>query len=311
LRALVTGGAGFIGAHVVKGLLERGADVRVMDNLSTGDRSNLPRDIEFLEHDIRDAYAVLRAAGGRDIIFHMAASVGNTRSIHNPWQDATSNIIGTLNVLEAARATNCQKVVYSSSAAIFGDSTEFPISASHATNPTSPYGVSKLAGEQYVLTFARLHGFDGICLRYFNVFGELQRFDPYGNVIPIFAKRILRDEPLTIYGDGNQTRDFIDVRDVALANLLAASTDGTSGSFNVGSGVAITILGLAQTMSNLAGRALQIVHHPPRPGDVRHSVADIKPTTQIFGFRPLQVFEASLRRYLAWLEAEPAPTADK
>lgn len=303
MNGLVTGGAGFIGSTIVEHLLARGDKVRVLDNLTSGHRSNLFMQAEFLEGDVRDPHAVLRAMEDIDVVFHLAASVGNRRSMANPSSDAETNAMGTLNVLEAARFTGCRKVVYSSSAAIFGEPRAVPIPAGHPTSPLTPYGVSKLAGENYVLAYNQLYDFKGICLRYFNVYGPRQRFDAYGNVIPIFATRLRAGEPLVVYGDGAQTRDFVNVEDVARANLLAADARNVAGAFNVGSGVATTIGDLAAIVAALSGAELRVLYEAPRAGDVRHSHADISSTEIALSYRPSVELHSGLQRYLRWLES--------
>jgi len=305
MNVLVTGGAGFIGSNVVRLLLDSGRSVTVLDNLSTGYRRNIDETaVRFIEGDVRDADRVVQAAKGADVIIHMAASVGNQRSLTDPRADTAVNALGTLNVLEAARAVGVRKVVYSSSAGIFGELRTLPIAENHPVEPDSPYGVSKLAGEKHCLAYSRLYGLEAICLRYFNVYGVNQRFDAYGNVIPIFATLLLRGEPLTVFGDGEQTRDFINVADVARANVLAACNRGVSGAFNLGSGTAVTVKHLVQLLEQAAGRSATVRHGPPRPGDVRHSLADIRAVGQALGFAPAVTLEPGLAVYVDWLGRE-------
>lgn len=252
---LVTGGAGFIGSNVGKLLLDEGHDVVVLDNLSSGYRCNLSpfRDVEFVEGDVRNHEIVSKVMQGVEVVFHLAASVGNIRSIEYPVQDSEINVIGTLHVLEAARHAGVRKIVFSSSAGIFGGLKYLPIREDHPAEPDSPYGASKLAAEKLCLAYAKLYDLEAICLRYFNVYGVNQRYDAYGNVIPIFAHRLLHGLPLIIYGDGEQTRDFVNVRDVARANLMAAEANGLSGAFNIASGTAITINHLASLIRDVSG----------------------------------------------------------
>jgi UDP-glucose 4-epimerase len=304
MNALVTGGAGFIGSRIVERLLARGDRVRVLDNLTSGYRSNLFRDAEFIDGDVRDPHALLRAMKGIDVVFHLAASVGNSRGIDNPTSDAATNALGTLNVLEAARFTGCRKVVYSSSAAIFGDPRSMPIPSDQPTAPLTPYAVSKLAGENYVLSYSGLYAIEGICLRYFNVYGERQRFDAYGNVIPIFATHVLNGEGLMIFGDGEQTRDFVNVEDIAQANLKAADASGVRGAFNVGSGATTTINELAALIAAAGSARVAVTHGPPRAGDVRHSQADISATRAALGYRPTVELGPGLRVYVEWLRGD-------
>ncbi len=304
-RILVTGGAGFIGSNLVREVCAQGTvEVVVLDNLTTGSADDLEGcDITFVDGDIRDYETVKQAAEGCHTIFHLAASVGNARSISDPAQDADVNVIGTINVLETARRLGTRKVVYSSSAAIFGEPQALPISPEHSTNPDSPYGVSKLAGEKLCLTYSRMYGIEAICLRYFNVYGVNQRYDAYGNVIPIFIERIFKNEPLVIYGDGEQTRDFINVQDVVKANLLAAQARGLTGAFNIGSGLTITVNQLVALIQQATGRTAIVEYRQPRPGDVLHSQADIIRATAAFGFKPSINLSEGLTEYVAWYEA--------
>jgi len=301
LRALVTGGAGFIGSNLVDLLADEGHDVAILDDLSSGYSQNLRPEVEFFECDVSDADGVSSAAAGCDVIFHLAASVGNTRSIEHARRDSEVNVLGTLAVLEAARSAGIGRVVFSSSAGVFGELKTLPIAEDHPQEPDSPYGVSKLAGEKMCLVYNKLYGMKNICLRYFNVYGGRQRYDAYGNVIPIFAERILRGRPIVILGDGEQTRDFVNVKDVARANYLAGTAADASGAFNIGSGTRVTINELARIMSEGAGAAVEIVHGNPRPGDVRDSLAAIDAAERALGFGPSVGLDEGLREYLDWL----------
>jgi UDP-glucose 4-epimerase len=300
--ALVTGGAGFIGSNIVRLLLERGHAVTVLDDLSSGYRTNLDPfpQARLVEGDVRDAAAVARAVAGAEVVYHLAASVGNTRSIEHPLVDSGINVMGTLTVLEAARAHGVRKLVFSSSAGIFGELKTLPIAEDHPVEPDTPYGASKLGAEKLCLAYAKLYPLECVCLRYFNVFGVNQRYDAYGNVIPIFAHRMLRGEPLTIHGDGEQTRDFINVRDVAEANYRAGESRGVSGAFNVASGTRVTINTLVALMASASGLSPDVVHGPPRPGDVRHSLADISQARARLGFTPTVALGDGLVEYMAW-----------
>lgn len=302
MRALVTGGAGFIGSNLVKLLLDSGHQVVVLDNYSSGYRENLAgaRDVEAVDGDVRDEAAVGRAIAGCEVAFHLAASVGNTRSIEHPIQDSEINVLGTLRVLEGARHHGLRKVVFSSSAGIFGELKTVPIREDHPAEPDTPYGASKLGAEKLCLAYAKLYPLECVCLRYFNVYGIHQRYDAYGNVIPIFAHRALHGQPLIIYGDGEQTRDFINVHDVAMANYQAAMSTGVSGAFNVASGTRVTINRLASMLATSAGLQVTIQHGPPRPGDVRHSLADVSAARQAFRFEPTVSLEAGLPEYMNW-----------
>jgi UDP-glucose 4-epimerase len=307
-RALVTGGGGFIGSNLSRLLLDEGYEVVVLDNFLSGYRSNLEAlpDAQLVEGDVRDAEAVTKAVRGADVVFHLAASVGNKRSIEHPIEDSEINVLGTLRVLEAARTAGVQKVVYSSSAGIFGELKHLPIREDHPIDPDSPYGASKLAGEKLCLAYAKLYDFEAIALRYFNVFGPNQRYDAYGNVIPIFAHRLLRGDTITVFDDGEQTRDFVNVRDVANANLLAARAAGVSGAFNIASATQITINSLVELMKEAAGVDAHVEHAPPRLGDVRHSLAAIDAATASFGYEPEVPLEEGLAEYMGWVQAEAA-----
>jgi nucleoside-diphosphate-sugar epimerase len=304
MKALVTGGAGFIGSNIVNALLELGHEPVVLDDLSSGYRENLVAGVSFVEGDVRDLDAVARAMAGCGVVFHLAASVGNVRSIEHPQIDSAINVLGTLNVLEAARACRIDRVAFSSSAGIFGELKTLPICEDHPQDPDSPYGTSKLAAEKMCLVYNKLYGMHNVCLRYFNVYGPHQRFDAYGNVIPIFADRILKQEPLTIFGDGEQTRDFVNVHDVAAANVQAGLAQGVSGVFNIGSATRITINELARVMHEIAAVQSAIRYAPPRMGDVRDSLADIAAARSAFGFDPATPMAQGLAEYWAWFSRD-------
>ena len=300
-KALVTGGAGFIGSNLVKLLLNQNIKVRVLDDLSTGYRKNLEGlDVEFLHGDVCQFDLVKKAVTDVDVIFHLAASVGRQKSLNNPQRDSEVNLIGTTNILEAARLAGIRRIVNTSSAAIFGELLTMPIAEDHPLNPDSPYGVSKLAAEKQALCFAALYDMKAICLRYFNVYGINQRFDAYGNVIPIFADRIYKRLPLTIYGDGEQTRDFVNVKDVAMANFLAATVAKESGVYNIGCGANITINSLAKMMKEISGVDVPIEYAPVRPADVRHCRADITKAQLELGFKPDDDIYSGLEGYFPW-----------
>ena len=305
-RVLVTGGAGFIGSNVVKLLIGEGYDVVVLDNLSSGYRQNLEpfKQVSLRVADVRDADTVAQVMKDVEIVFHLAASVGNVRSIEQPVEDSEVNVIGTIRVLEAARRAGVKKIVCSSSAAIFGELQRLPIDEGHPTEPDSPYGVSKLAEEKLCLAFGRIYGLDAICLRYFNVYGVNQRYDAYGNVIPIFADRLLRGLPLTIYGNGEQTRDFVNVDDVARANLLAARSHGVAGAFNIASGVSTTINRLAAMMSEMSDGEATIEYTEARKGEVRDSRADISAARATLGYEPKVALSEGLLEYIDWVRSE-------
>ena len=301
-RVLVTGGAGFIGSNLVARLRSQGVTVTVLDNLSSGYLSNLDPfpEVRLVRGDVRDVAALDDAMTGAEVVFHLAASVGNTRSIDNPVEDAEINLIGTIRVLEAIRRHGARKIVFSSSAGIFGELRELPIREDHPVEPETPYGASKLAAEKVCLAYGRLYGFEAACLRYFNVYGVNQRFDAYGNVIPIFVHRVLAGEPMVIFGDGEQTRDLVNVSDVAAANVQAGITAGAVGAFNIASGTQVSVNRLAALVREYCGRSTEIQYGPPRPGDVRDSLADIGRAKRAFGFAPSVEIEAGLRAYCEW-----------
>jgi UDP-glucose 4-epimerase len=312
--ALVTGGAGFIGSNLVRALDARGTRVVVLDSLVSGYRSNLDAcpSVRFIDGDVRDRAAVdaaLGRPGEIDVVFHLAASVGNKRSIDDPVFDAQVNVLGTVNVLESARRAGVRKVVTSSSAGIFGELKQLPIREDHPVEPDSPYGSTKLCQEKLCLVYAKLYGLEAVCLRYFNVYGPNQRFDAYGNVIPIFVFQMLRGERLTIFGDGEQTRDFVNVADVVQANLRAAGARGVSGAFNIGSGTRITINRLVELLREASGLSPDVRHGPPRAGDVRDSLADISAAGAAFGFEPAVDMSRGLADYWTWAAAEAASPA--
>lgn len=302
MKALVTGGGGFIGSNLVALLVEEGHEVTVLDDFSSGHRQNLApfAGVRVVEGDVRDEAAVRQACAGAEVVFHLAASVGNTRAIEHPVLDSEVNVIGTLRVLEAARREGSRKVVFSSSAGIFGELRTLPIREDHPVEPDSPYGASKLAAEKHCLAYAKLYPLECVCLRYFNVYGVNQRFDAYGNVIPIFAKRMINGETVTIFGDGEQTRDFVNVRDVVRANYQAAMARGVSGAFNLGSATRVTINRLVELLGDASGIAPRVQHGPPRPGDVRDSLADVGAAHAAFGYTPSVSLEDGLREYMAW-----------
>lgn len=310
MKALITGGAGFIGTNIVTHWSDMGHEAVVLDNLSSGYRKNILPGIKFVEGDIRDFDAVEKAIPGCEVVFNLAASVGNKRAIDNPLEDSDINVLGLLQVLEAARRHGIRRVVHSSSAGIFGELKTLPIAEDHPQDPDTPYGVSKLAGEKHCLAYNKLYGMENICLRYFNVYGPHQRFDAYGNVIPIFVTRALAGEPITIFGDGEQTRDFAHVRDVVAANIRGALGSGVQGVFNIGSATRVTINELAQMVTAAAGLDVEIVHGPLRPGDVRDSLADINKAGNEFGYSPSQNLYEGIVEYIQWLKADRQSTLD-
>ena len=305
MRVLVTGGAGFIGSAVVRAALVRNWHVRVLDNFSNGHETNVPAGVEVVRGDIRKRDDVLRALDGIDTVFHLAAVVGNVRSLEEPLVDADTNVLGTRQLLQCMRERSVTRLVYSSSSAIFGDPVRLPIDEGHPAEPLSPYGVSTLAAEKDALCFGKAYGWTVAALRYFNAYGENQRYDAYGNVIPIFASRLAEGRELTIYGDGKQTRDFVHVDDIAEANCLAAERRVT-GPFNIGSGVAATVNEVASAIQVAMDRTAPVAYEPARPGEVRDSVADIGCAQAVLGYAPRYTLARGLAGYASWFMTVPA-----
>jgi UDP-glucose 4-epimerase len=305
-KILVTGGAGFIGSNLVAELVRQGNLVTVLDDFSTGYRANLETfpSVTVVEGDVSESIAVGKAVNGNEVIFHLAASVGNKRSIENPFADARTNVLGTINILEAARKHGVKKVVVSSSAGIFGEFRSLPIAEDHPAEPDSPYGCTKLCEEKLSLAYSRLYPIDVVCLRYFNVYGPNQRYDAYGNAIPILVFRMLRGEPLVIYGDGEQTRDFVHVNDVVKANILAAEADGVNGAFNIASGTAVTVNELVRMIIHHGRKETRVDYTSKRPGDVLHSLADISLAKNVLGYSPSVSLEEGLQDYISWASSE-------
>lgn len=306
-RVLVTGGAGFIGSHLVDALVEGGCDVNVLDNLSTGSLTNLDRVKErftFYPGDIRDRDVLARAVEGCQVIFHQAAVVSVQQTVENPVDSATVNELGTLNVLEAARAQRVKRVVLASSCAVYGNDPRLPKHESMPPAPESPYAVQKLAGERYAQIYPKLYGVETVCLRYFNVFGPRQdASSPYSGVISIFMTSADSGNPPVIYGDGKQSRDFIFVKDVVTANLLAASTDGVAGRIlNVGTGKSVSINRLWDIIGRISGRPFQATYAARRSGDIVASVAGIEQTASVLGFRSGYNFEKGLEITWQWFK---------
>ncbi len=301
-KVLVTGGAGFIGSNLVKHLIATNNSVTVLDNFISGYRSNLDffPEVHIVDGDVRDKNAVEEAMHGAEVVFHLAASVGNKRSIDHPILDAEINVIGTLQVLEAARKNGVRKIVTSSSAGIFGELKTIPIKEDHPIEPDSPYGCTKLCEEKLCLSYAKLYALEAVCLRYFNVYGPNQRFDAYGNVIPIFVFKMIRNEPIIIFGDGEQTRDFVHVDDVVQANIKAADSIGINGAFNIASGKRVTINRLVEMITKGDLNKIKIEHGPERAGDVRHSLADLTLAFENIKYSPTVDLEAGIDQYVSW-----------
>jgi UDP-glucose 4-epimerase len=302
VKALVTGGAGFIGSNLVRALVARGDAARVLDNFSTGNRANLAGladDVDLVEGDLRSYERVHNAVRGVEVVFHLGALGSVPRSVQDPLTSGAVNVEGTLNVLLAARDEGVRRVVFASSSSVYGNQPELPLRETMALDPISPYGVAKLAAERYCVSFTRVyHSFETVVLRYFNVFGPRQ--DPrsqYAAVVPLFVTTIAAGEPVTIFDDGEQSRDFTYVDNVVAANLRAAEAEGVSGRiFNVSSGTPATVNGLAETIGGLLGKPVERRYLPPRPGDLRNSWADVSEARAALGFEPSVSLEDGLRR---------------
>jgi UDP-glucose 4-epimerase len=312
---LVTGGAGFIGSHLVDALLARGHAVRVLDNFSTGRRANLApvrERIDLRVGDLTDLDAVRAAARGVELVYHQGALASVPRSVADPGATHQACATGTLHVLTAAREMGVRRVVYAASSSAYGASARLPKRETDPTLPLSPYAVAKLAGEHYCAAFTHVYGLETVRLRYFNVFGPRQPPDsPYAAVIPLFLRAMLAGRGPTIHGDGQQSRDFTFVDDVVRANLLAAEAPGVAGKvYNIACGQRRNLLELVARINALLGTALEPVRAEPRPGDVRHSQADISAARDELGYEPRVNVEQGLRRCLeVFLEGRPPAAA--
>lgn len=305
VQCLVTGGAGFIGSHLVEALLKLGYQVRVLDNFITGKRENLSQvlsQIHLMEGDLRDFETVKKVSEGVEFIFHVGALPSVPRSVQDPITSNEINIQGTLNVLEAARQLEVKRVIFSSSSSVYGDSVILPKREDILSLPLSPYAITKLAGEYYCRVYYKIYGLETVCLRYFNVFGPKQ--DPnsqYAAAIPKFIMALLIDTSPTIYGDGEQSRDFTYVDNVVRANILAAKASDAAGKvFNIACGKQITLNELVKHLNTILAKKIEPVYAPSRAGDIRHSLADISQAQQILDFSPVIDFEEGLRRTTAW-----------
>lgn len=306
---VVTGGAGFIGSHLVEALLERGRKVRVVDNLATGHRRNLARlggRFEFVEGDLADFDTARRALEGAEGVLHQAAIPSVPRSVKRPIESHESGPTATLNVLEAARLTGARRVVFAASSSAYGDTEELPKREDMFPRPLSPYAAGKLAGEFYVRVYAQTMGLDGACLRYFNIFGPRQDpSSPYSGVISIFFKKMMAGERPTIFGDGSQTRDFTYVANAVDANLRALDSETPLGgdTFNVGTGDRVSLIDLIDAVNKILGTSIEPIFEPGRAGDVRDSLASLDKIEAALGYKPSVRFEEGLRRtYESFLE---------
>ena len=300
-QVLITGGAGFIGSHTADVLLSQGFAVRVLDNLSNGKRTSLNASaladgrLSFIDGDVRDAAVVDAAVTGVDAVMHLAAQVSVPRSVADPVESSTHNIAGFLNVLDAVRRHKTPRMVYASSAAVYGVPEALPLTEANTAKPLSPYGLEKLINDQYAALYRELYGVSSVGMRYFNVYGPRQDpKSPYAGVISKFADGLEGASPLRVFGDGSQTRDFIYVGDVARANALALQSDVT-GVLNVGTGTSVTLLDLIDAMKEAFGKPAEVRHEPPATGDIAHSATNPARLKQTLGWQPATTFVQGLR----------------
>ena len=302
---VVTGGAGFIGSHIAWELVKDN-EVIVIDNLYTGREENVPPGAKLVRADIRDYESIAKLISHADYVFHEAAQVSVVESIRDPLFTEEVNVIGTLNILRALLEGH-GKLVFASSAAVYGDNPNLPLKESERPKPLSPYGVTKATAEEYLRVFNELYGVPTVALRYFNVFGPRQSANQYAGVISIFINRALKNESLVIFGDGKQTRDFIYVKDVVRANILAAESRRSNGRvFNVATGRQTTILELAMKVIEITGANSSVLFDKPRPGDIRHSLADISEIKGL-GFEPEWSLEEGLKKTVEWHQGLDSP----
>lgn len=312
-NCLVTGGAGFIGSHLAERLLREGHRVRVVDNLSTGDERNVARlggEVEFVRGDLRDPETCRRACRGVELLFHLAALPSVPRSMADPWASHDHNVNATVQLLLAARDGGVRRLVYSSSSSVYGDTPVLPKVETLEPLPRSPYAAAKLAGEQYVLAWARAGMVEGVALRYFNVFGPRQSpGSAYAAVIPIFLAAAQRGGPAPINGDGGHTRDFTYIDNVVNANLLAAGAPAGVASgwpINVGAAERTSLLQLLEIVREVSGRPVPAEHRPAREGDVRDSLAGLERARELLGYRPEVSLREGMRRTWEWFRKESA-----
>jgi len=300
-KYLITGGAGFIGSNIVEELVKQGQEVRILDNFSTGKKENLSdyiSSIEIIEGDIRDVKTVRDAVGGVDFVLHQAALTSVPRSIKDPEGCNEVNVVGTLNVLLAARDAKVKRLVYASSSSLYGDTPTLPKSEDMKPNPKAPYAVAKLTGEYYCQVFSKVYGLETVSLRYFNVFGPKQDPDSeYAAVIPKFINMMINGKSPTIYGDGQQSRDFTFVKNVVAANLLAIKSRDVSGEvFNIACGDRYSLLDLVDFLNDILKKKITSEHVQVRGGDVKHSLADISRAKQHLDYAPVVDFKQGLAK---------------
>jgi len=311
-KVLVTGGAGFVGSHLVDELMQRSFAVTVFDNMSMGRLANVSdyigkKSFRLMKSDVRNARKMLEAAKGARAVFHFAAVVDVQRSIKDPLLTNQVNVLGTLNLLEACRKADVGLAVYASSCALYGDAGKAGIREDVPQKPISPYAASKLAAENYFLSFHKTYGLPIVCLRFFNIYGPRQNPGPYAGVVAKFVHRLLRSKPPIIYGDGRQSRDFLSVKDAVNACMLSLEKRMALGQvMNIGSGRPITINNLAELLIKVTGRTgLRPVYQSFREGEILHSKADIRLARRILGYAPTVLLKDGLRQYVDWVKSVP------
>jgi len=306
-KYLVTGGAGFIGSHIVEELVKRGDTVRVIDNFITGKKENISSfsgKIELVEGDIRDSSICREAVNGMDFVLHQAALPSVPRSIKDPILTNEINVTGTLNLLLASRDAEVKRLVFASSSSVYGDNPQLPKKEGMEGIPLSPYAISKRVGEMYCRVFSQVFNLSTVCLRYFNIFGPRQDpFSQYAAVIPNFITKMLKDEKPVIFGDGEQSRDFTYVSNVVEANILAANASGISGEvFNIACGERTTVNSLVENINEVLDKKIKPSYDEPRPGDVKHSFADISKIRKTIKYEPLVSFSEGLKKTIFWFQ---------
>lgn len=296
----ITGGAGFIGCHIARLCLEKGHNVQCYDDLSVGLKENIPSDAELIVGDIMDYDSLLSAMKGCEFVFHLAARVSIRRAVDEFRDDANINIIGTLNTIKAARDAGSRRYVYASSMAVYGNPEYTPQDENHPTRPTSPYGVSKLASEHYVRRLASLWGLEANILRYFNTYGAKQNPSPYVGVITIFCRELIAGRTPTIFGDGNQVRDFTYVGDIAMGSYLAAASDEHGGIFNLGTGIGTSVNEIGELLASKINPSIIPEHGPEQPGEPGDSVADLEVSREKLGYKPMFGLADKIDEAIEW-----------
>jgi UDP-glucose 4-epimerase len=310
-KILVAGGAGFIGSHIVDKLIETDAEVTVLDSLDTGRMENIDqhkrnKNFHFVKGDVRSFKLVKKLVNNADAVFNLAAAVSVPRSVENPLLVNDVNVKGTLNLLKASLDSGVRRFIQASSASVYGDAEKLPVREDLAPRPLSPYAVSKLAAENYAIVFNQVYGLETVCLRFFNVYGPRQAYNPYSGVITIFINELLRNRPPKIFGDGKQTRDFVYVEDVVSANMLALTKRSAIGeTFNISTGKATTLNKLVQVLQKIINKKnLKPVYNEPRWGDIRHSCACIEKARTLLGYEPMFSLEKGLKELVKGYKAK-------